>query len=106
MSRAKMLADDDMVRALFDRAIDLGMTEGWVGGSSPVDGFRSRQSPGGTQAFDVEADDEDGERVERRVTLTMLRSVAERFDPLDGEGYEWLARSFNASPASPVRGGA
>ena len=99
MSRAKMLADDDVVRALFDRAIDLGMTAGWVGGYA----YPGRGDLG--QAFDVEADDEDGERVERRVTLTMLRSVAERFDPLDGEGYEWLARSFNASPASPVRGG-
>lgn len=92
MDRSRMLADDDVVRALFDRAIDLGMAQGWVEGYTYAD----RGDIG--QGFDVTADDEDGDRVTRRVTLAALRAYAKCADPLMGEGYEWLARTFNASP--------
>ena len=101
MSRARMLAGD-VVRILFDRAVDEAMGAGWLAGYTCV--HRSRPlGPVPPEAFDVEGDDEDGETVVRRVTLDALRAEAERTDPLLDGGYEWLARTFNASPAAPVR---
>lgn len=94
MTRSRML-DDAVLRVLFNRAGHLAMEAGWVHGWINVGLAEVR-------AWDVEADGEEGEEERRRVTLAVLRAEAERTDPLEGDGYEWLARALNASPPVPL----